>query len=449
MGLALTCQPVRPVFAADGAPPLMPAPDIARLDTTLSRDRAYPGQRIGVSVTLLLGRVSARDIRYPRLMHPDVRVSEFSAPRRGETVEGGVTYSTYVFDAELTPIASGELRLPPAELDFDLLLPAPGPAAFFGAVEPTLARVRSGETLLMVLPLPQAGRPPDFTGALGEFTARRQANPRQVDVGQAVTVTTVIEGSGNPDRFACPQLAPGGARAYAARRQLAQERLTCVQVIVPDTPGSMILPAATFSYFAPEAESYRTLRLPPLDVNVRPAEPVQAAMPMPDAVPPAVAVPADGAEGATAAGNETARYQWLVLLAALVLSLAGALVVGSRQRKRMVTAADACPPDAGHWLACAQAALRAGDAMAFHDNVHRALQAALAARHNGDPRAITVGVLARQGGEDDDADDAAFRHLFARCDQARYAPAPAHDPADMAETLRALRTLLEKPARIG
>lgn len=448
--LTLVALPGGPAPAGDHPTPLVPAVETARLQTTLARDRVYLGQSVDVSVTLLLGRVSARDIRYPRLTHPGVRVSTFSAPRRGEVVEDGVTYSAYVFDATLTPTASGELRLGPAELDFDLLLPASGPAAFFGGVEPRPARVSSGETALLVLDLPRSGRPADFTGALGTFTARRQARPRTADVGQAVTVTTVIEGSGNIDRFACMDAAPAaGARAYAPRRQRAPERLTCVQVIVPDVPGTVTLPAAAFSYFAPEAESYRTLRLPPLDISVRAAEPARTGTPSPDSPPSPASVPVDAAADATDAERPPAHFGWPLALALLALSLIAAWVARIRRRRRPTAGADACPPDAGPWLARAEAALRAGDATAFHQNIHRALQAALAARHDGDPRAITVDVLVRPAGVGDDADDAVFRRLFARCDQARYAPAPAHDPEDMAETLRALRALLEKSARIG
>src|SRR4051812_10911291 len=65
--------------------------------------------------------------------------------------------------------------------------------------------VLSEPITLEVKPLPPKA-PPSFVGAVGNFTMATEAKPKNVGVGDPITLTTTIAGRGNFDRMNGPIL---------------------------------------------------------------------------------------------------------------------------------------------------------------------------------------------------------------------------------------------------
>src|ERR1700679_2660026 len=68
---------------------------------------------------------------------------------------------------------------------------------------------------LTVKPLPVAGRPADFAGAVGNFELSADGSPKRVKMGDPVTMKIKVSGQGNFDRVTAPVLKePDGWRSY-------------------------------------------------------------------------------------------------------------------------------------------------------------------------------------------------------------------------------------------
>src|SRR6185312_3796296 len=65
--------------------------------------------------------------------------------------------------------------------------------------------IRSEPVTLDVKPLPPKA-PPQFSGAIGNFTMTTEAKPTTLQVGDPITVTSTITGRGNFDRVNAPVL---------------------------------------------------------------------------------------------------------------------------------------------------------------------------------------------------------------------------------------------------
>lgn len=407
------------------------------LDVGLDRNRVYPGEAVGITATLLVGQVAVRNIRYPALKDERGRPVEFASPQGGSQVRDGREYAVHAFPATIRPAKSGEWQLGPAEIACDVLVPGGAAAGFFADHEPRATVVRAAPVKLTVLPLPAAGRPGDFSGAVGAFTVARHAAPLEVARGDPVTVSTRIEGSGNIEAFTCPTLELPGVRAYPPKSRRVGRALTCEQVIQPQATGELLLPAAGASFFDPGAGRYRRVRSEALRVVVR--APVS---------PPQVAAPAAASIAARPAeGSRPSVQRWLAPLAGLLLL--GLVVLGLRRLwPRAVTTGPLPPararPGQPDWLAEARRALEAGDAERLHTAAYRYLQARIGARHGLIPGAISgeaVGRVLRPSGMGEDIAQS-YETLFTLCDRARYGPAGAGEGG-----LREAGRLLERIAR--
>ena len=133
---------------------------------------------------------------------------------------------------------------------------------------------------LTVQAIPETGRPADFAGAVGQFEFAMDVRPRELKVGQPITVSLRLQGVGNVAAARPPAYSDVDAfRAYEARLvgdapDPAAERgaKTFEQVVIPRTVELKELPALQFSFFDPDAGQYRTLSAGPFPLVVHPSE---------------------------------------------------------------------------------------------------------------------------------------------------------------------------------
>src|SRR5207244_11392551 len=76
---------------------------------------------------------------------------------------------------------------------------------FGGLMEQHEINVKSDPVSLEVKALP-AGAPLTFSGAVGSFSMTAEANPKRVQIGDAITIKAAISGRGNFDRLHAPEL---------------------------------------------------------------------------------------------------------------------------------------------------------------------------------------------------------------------------------------------------
>lgn len=160
-------------------------------------------------------------------------------------------------------------------------------AVLFGSMTEEAVREAAATPLQMqILPLPSAGRPAEWAGAVGRFVLRAEATPSDVAVGDLVTLRMVLEGQGTPGALTGLRSSPGGAFRMYDPRPLppAPGRWTVEQTLVPLSTNATTIPAVSFCFFDTAADTYRTVRGGPfalsfhakaavLDTRYRPAMP--------------------------------------------------------------------------------------------------------------------------------------------------------------------------------
>ncbi len=143
---------------------------------------------------------------------------------------------------------------------------------------------------LVIRPLPAAGQPPDFSGAVGQFDLEVSADPTNVPHGGLVTLTMRVSGRGNL-LHVIPPAAPrqDGLKAYD-RRELSDRsndtRRVFQQVLLPDESRVSRIDPVTFVYFDPRAEAYRRISRGPFPLTFHDAPPVVQPAPLVGETPP-------------------------------------------------------------------------------------------------------------------------------------------------------------------
>ncbi len=304
---------------------------------------------------------------------------------------------------------------------------------------------------LVVEHVPERGRPADWSGAIGKFTAEAvQVTKDRPEVGEPIRLRAILTGTGNLDRLLTPELAGGeqwDVLPAQERRRHAEDQRFFVYTLVPRLPGKLLTPTIRFSTFDPATKQFSRVEFKSIVVEVTgsapakvdliaadPAAPAAKAKPVTGLATPTPRRPGPLLGSAPAAPLAASPAFWsgnaLVLI--LLLTLTGAaLYLGYlaahpelRRRRRaraIVRAALAVRP------ACAR-------------SVVRALQAGSAALLDAEDEAMTQSDVERvlPG-----ADRALLDRLFAAAYGERFAAgAPAQAAGDATAAHELLRRLL-------
>jgi BatD DUF11 like domain len=170
------------------------------------------------------------------------------------------------------PTRSGTLEFPTSFLEFGHVQER----GFFAqrATQTESFFVRAAAFTLEVAPLPEAGRPLDFGGAIGALELRASAEPRDVDAGESIKLTVDVTGKGNLEFFDAPdpsrQEAFRGFRFFGKTEEKSFERRRIVYDIAPLTSAQQEIPPLRLPVFDPAAGEYRVLETSPIPIRVRP-----------------------------------------------------------------------------------------------------------------------------------------------------------------------------------
>lgn len=134
--------------------------------------------------------------------------------------------------------------------------------------------------VLQVQPLPEEGRPADFSGLVGRVTLRRYVRPEALTLGGTARISVSLRGAGNVWAGVDPHehLELGDADLFRRPTQTDIERgggLRVTEVfeadLVPRRSGVLRLPELGIHWFDPESGRYETETAPPVELPV--AEP--------------------------------------------------------------------------------------------------------------------------------------------------------------------------------
>jgi tetratricopeptide (TPR) repeat protein len=436
------------VAGAGAARRNQPAPggaDGVRLEVAPAKTEVYVGQRVDLVVTLLVGNIRIRDLQYPVMTADGITVEKFSQPDEGTRVINGQRYHAVTLHTTMTPVRSGTIDLA-ASMTMTALTARRGMDPLFDQFFPGEGKtieVRSDPTAITVRPLPDQGKPADFSGAVGAFEFTLSAKPTTVEVGDPITVRSEITGSGNLASVVPPVLPPDDRyRAYDAQPVKGEdgaERRVFEQVVLPKVTDLQQLPAVRFSFFDPDAGVYRTITRGPTPITVRAggrekpevveANPpaAEAARPNPQPLGRDIVYIKDAPGVFRPRGEHVYRRVWFVLLQLVPVGLFMGLWWYVRRRERL-----AADPRLVRFRGAGREARRAlGDLTGrtvddrFYDQLFTAISGYLGAKLGLPPGAIdrehVLGTLAGNGCPSDLRERIAA--FFQLVEQARYAPA--------------------------
>ena len=233
----------------------------------VSADTVQVGEQVDVVTAAWFPRDLRLQLRRPPALQPPVIDDVWSYPQAAPSGIAvtreidGIAYDLFVAHQVVFPLLPGTIVIPRAMLKYTTPL-----ALQFFSQEERFALTSQAETLV-VQPLPTAGRPADFSGAVGTgLRVERRIDPPSAHRGEGVAVELIISGLGNTALWPPPEIRwPRTARAYSDRVdeqvETAQGRVggakTFRYLVVPDSVGPLTLPSVNYSYYDLATRSYR------------------------------------------------------------------------------------------------------------------------------------------------------------------------------------------------
>ena len=178
----------------------------------------------------------------------------------------------------LYPQKSGTLEIEPLALEVSLEVPTDR-RNFFGEriYANTNRNVSAGKRTIQVRPLPEAGRPADFSGAVGDFEFRVETSKDALNASESLQARVTVSGKGNLKLFQLPELVvPSSLEVYEPELEEdirttingMQGSVTQRYTVVPSFQGKYPIPEMGFSYFNPETERYERLLSREITIHV-------------------------------------------------------------------------------------------------------------------------------------------------------------------------------------
>ncbi|HEX8490952.1 MAG TPA: BatD family protein, partial [Chthoniobacterales bacterium] len=271
---------------------------IAFIELILSKTSAYVGEMIPAVVRI------GFNVRTPveslgngvEITGQGFTAQKMREPRQTIETLGGKTYQMFTFKTALSPARSGKIEIGPVQANPVVRIPRTAsrnsntPRDLFDMNDPFMdhffrdpmfapstpqeLKLKSEAATLEVKPLPP-GAPPDFGGAVGNFTMTTDVKPKSAKVGDPFTVTAAITGRGNFDRVTEPALEDErGWHKYPPSTDFKPDDDVGIsgtktfETVLSANERKDKIPVQLFSYFDPAKEQYVTLRGEAIPVRV-------------------------------------------------------------------------------------------------------------------------------------------------------------------------------------
>src|SRR5690554_6787898 len=169
----------------------------------------------------------------------------------------------------LYPQKTGELEIEPLTLDIPIDVQG-NRRDIFGrrVMERVNKTISAGKRTVHVKPLPLAGKPAGFNGAVGDFQFDVATNKTKLNANESLQMDVKVSGKGNLKLFTLPSLKlPSSLEVYEPEHSEnvttnlngMQGSITNSYTIVPQFKGNYPIQPLTFSFFDPKTEKYKTI----------------------------------------------------------------------------------------------------------------------------------------------------------------------------------------------
>ena len=251
----------------------------------LDKKRAFVNEGIIYTFRFYTSRNLASNPQYAPPNFTGFIVEDLPPQRTYQTSINGEAYNVVEVKTQIFPTTPGRYTLGSASLQTSVQDFAGSPfggffdddffKGFFSSGQPVVLKTKP--LTVEVVPLPDEGKPADFSGAVGDYTMRASADTQEVGANNPVTISVEISGVGNVRAVSDPKIPQiTGVRRYdtissfnisKANYRVSGSK-TFKTVIIPESPGSVTVPGLEFSYFSPEKKEYRSIKSAPIRIKV-------------------------------------------------------------------------------------------------------------------------------------------------------------------------------------
>ncbi|OCX53230.1 hypothetical protein BEL04_02680 [Mucilaginibacter sp. PPCGB 2223] len=246
----------------------------------------YQGEQLTVSYKLysrvaIVGNQGDKQPEFNGFWSQDVKNLNQQVTWTVETYKG-VRYQVAVLrQTILYPEHSGNLVLDPLGMTFIVRQEAPAKdimEQFFGGGHKDVKyKIESQPVTIHVKPLPEAGKPEGFSGAVGSFAFDASVDKKELKANEALNYRLKITGSGNiklldklntnfPTDF--EKYDPKITDTVTEKASGVSGSRIYNYLIIPRHEGTYTIDPVKFSYFNPATERYVTLPAKPFQIKV-------------------------------------------------------------------------------------------------------------------------------------------------------------------------------------
>ena len=178
----------------------------------------------------------------------------------------------------LYPQKVGKLNIEPLSLDINVEVPSNRRDVFGRLFMSTVNRtVSAGNRTINVKPLPENGKPTDFSGAVGDFDFKLESNKQTLKATEALELKVIVSGKGNLKLFKLPKLVlpsaldvyePEHSEKVITRTSGMHGIINDTYTVVPNYQGKYPIQKISFSYFDLKTKHYKTLTSDRLVIDV-------------------------------------------------------------------------------------------------------------------------------------------------------------------------------------
>lgn len=263
--------------------PAISADDNIYLVADISKSNPYLNEPITVVYKLYfsqyIGITNWRELNKPKyndFWSQNIDIKQLVAQEgmfKGERYRYVVLRKTVLY-----PQKSGKLEIEPLSLDIDCQVPT-NRRNFWGQAVMTEdnKRVSAGSKVITVKPLPEYGKPEDFSGAVGRFDFKVIPSKTVLKNGESLDLNVSVTGTGNLKLFTLPKpVMPAALEMYdPVHDENVSTPLTGMTgkisdkyTIIPQYKGNYQIKPLRFTYFDLSSNSYKTITSQPITINV-------------------------------------------------------------------------------------------------------------------------------------------------------------------------------------
>ncbi len=251
----------------------------------LNKSSVYLGEQVTVTYKIFskYGQINFSDLKLPTyngFYTEDVPMTK-NDKLEVENYNGSQYYTAELKRTLLFPQKSGKLEIPSLDATCNVREKVQSQNFFEqfmgGGYRDVQVKVKSQDQTLTVLPHPDAGKPADFKGAVGEFSIKAEVDKSKVRSGDPVNLKFTITGKGNIKLLEAPVLTfPNEFEAYDPQTKdnirvsdgsMSGTR-TFEYLLIPRAGGEYFIGPFSFSYFSPSKRSYQTVSVARIAIQV-------------------------------------------------------------------------------------------------------------------------------------------------------------------------------------